>query len=91
MSEELKRSVGPGQWAPWISDPDPPEEPMTPEQSKAAAKATKDLVPQVPARSSSNPPEQEDEEMGERILANVLRNHPDLTREEAQKMLDHFL
>jgi hypothetical protein len=28
MGEELKRSVGPGQWAPWISDPDPPEEPI---------------------------------------------------------------
>jgi hypothetical protein len=36
-------------------------------------------------------PEQLDEEMGERILANVLRDHPGLTREEAQKMLDHFL
>jgi hypothetical protein len=35
--------------------------------------------------------EQLDEKMGERILANVLRNHPELTREEAQKMLDHFL
>jgi hypothetical protein len=46
-----------------------------------------DLVPQVPAPTS----EQLDEEMGERILANVLRNHPELTREEAQKMLDHFL
>jgi hypothetical protein len=36
-------------------------------------------------------PEQLDEEMGERILANVLRDHPGLTREEAQKMLDPFL
>ena len=30
-------TLSPGQWAPWISDPDPPEKPMTPEESKAAA------------------------------------------------------
>jgi hypothetical protein len=36
-------------------------------------------------------PEQLDEEMGERILDNVLSNNPLLTREEAQAMLAHFL
>jgi hypothetical protein len=30
MCEDRRRS--PGQWAPWIDDPDPPEEPLTPEQ-----------------------------------------------------------
>ena len=43
----------------------------------------------VPRRLET--PEQQDEEMGERILANVLRDHPGLTREDAQAMLDHFL
>jgi hypothetical protein len=88
----------PGQWAPWISDPDPPEEPMTPEQSKAAALATRDLVP-VPAPSdrarptdtSSNRQGQTSQEIYDEILETVLRNNPSLTREEAQAMLAHYI
>jgi hypothetical protein len=74
----------PGQWAPWISDPDPPEPPMTPEQSKAAAKATRDLVP-------PSPPTQTSQEIYDEILETVLRNNPRLTREEAQEMLALYI
>jgi hypothetical protein len=84
----------PGQWAPWISDPDPPEEPMTEEQMTAFAKATKDLVPVVPASPSSNPPAKtaEDyERMREQVINDLLRAHPTLTREEAERGLEGFL
>jgi hypothetical protein len=36
------RTVTFGAWAPWITDPDPPEEPMTEEQLKAFGKAAKE-------------------------------------------------
>ena len=36
--------TSPGQWAPWITDPDPPEKPMTPEASKAAAKKAAEFM-----------------------------------------------
>ena len=88
MCEDRRRS--PGQWAPWISDPDPPEPPMTDEQMTAAAKATKDLVPQGPEPSSSSQPAQTSEERRAELLADVLRNHPNLTPEEANEMLDLF-
>jgi hypothetical protein len=94
MGEDRNRSVGPGQWAPWISDPDPPEPPMTEEQMTAAAKATKDLVPQVPASPSSKTPPKtaEDyERMREQVINDLLRAHPTLTREEAEKHLEGFL
>jgi hypothetical protein len=35
---------GPGAWAPWISDPDPPQEIMTAEESKAAARKVAELM-----------------------------------------------
>jgi hypothetical protein len=69
----MKRS--PGQWAPWISDPDPPEEPMTPEQSKAAQIREK-LI---------------DEMLREEVINELLRDHPTLTREEAEEEVDAFL
>ena len=85
----MKRS--PGQWAPWISDPDPPEPAMTDAQLKAAALATKDLVPQGPEPSSSKPPDQTPDEIYQEILETTLRNNPQLTREEAQAMLAHYI
>jgi hypothetical protein len=89
MGEELKRSVGPGQWAPWISDPDPPEEPMTEERMTAAAKAFMAAHPE-PAPPSSNPPAKTPEQENEELLNDILRNHPNLTREEAQEQIDLF-
>jgi hypothetical protein len=73
MDENMKLS--PVQWAPWISDPDPPEEPMTPEQSKAAQIREK-LI---------------DEMLREEVINELLRDHPTLTREEAEEEVDAFL
>ena len=39
MESQRKRS--PGQWAPWIDDPDPPEEPMSDEQLEKLAEGAK--------------------------------------------------
>jgi hypothetical protein len=96
VCEDRRRS--PGQWAPWIDDPDPPEPPMTDEQMTAFAKAVKELMAERAVESSSSPsdqaplgratktPEQENEE----LLNDILRNHPNLTREEAQEQIDLF-
>ena len=81
----MNRAVG--QWAPWISDPDPPEEPMTPEQSKAAAKATKDLVPQGP---TSGRTEEELSRMRLELIEELLRDHPGMSRDEATARIDAF-
>ena len=67
---------------------------MTDEQSKAAARATRDLVPQGPEPSSPNPPPKtlEDyERMTEQVIQDLLRAHPTLTREEAESHLEGFL
>jgi hypothetical protein len=37
----------PGGWAPWISDPDPPEEPWTEEQSKVFARKSRELMDRI--------------------------------------------
>jgi hypothetical protein len=71
----MKRS--PGQWAPWISDPDPPEHPAH---------------PQLPTKST----EQMREEMinklfREKVINELLRDHPTLTREKAEEEVDAFL
>lgn len=87
MSGDSNRSVGPGQWAPWISDPDPPEEPMTDEQSKAAARATRDLVPVVPASPSSR--QKTPDEMHEAVIVNLM-NRKGFTREEAEEAVENF-
>jgi hypothetical protein len=69
----MKRS--PGQWAPWISDPDPSED---------------------PTQSPPKPTEQMHEEMinklfREKVINELLRDHPTLTREEAEAEVDAFL
>jgi hypothetical protein len=71
----MKRSSG--QWAPWISDPDPSEDPAQ---------------PQPPTK----PTEQMHEEMinklfREKVINELLRDHPTLTREEAEEEVDAFL
>jgi hypothetical protein len=38
---ESERKPSPGQWAPWIDDPDPPEEPMSDEQLEKLAEEAK--------------------------------------------------
>jgi hypothetical protein len=76
-----------------LAFPDGVPDPL-PAEEEAELPEPLQLNPEASARlgfPSSKTPEQLDEEMGERILANVLRDHPGLTREEAQKMLDHFL
>jgi hypothetical protein len=78
MGEDMKRS--PGHWAPWIDDPDPPEDSlMTPEASKKAAEGAAKLMAE------------RREQLGQDILYTVLRNNPSLTREEAQAIVDQFL
>jgi hypothetical protein len=72
---DMKRS--PGQWAPWISDPDPSEDPAQ---------------PQPPTK----PTEQMHEEMinklfREKVINELLRDHPTLTREKAEEEVDAFL
>ena len=101
MGENMKRS--PAQWAPWISDPDPPEEPMTPEQSKTAAKSIKELMadpnrqePVDPAQPPPKTTEQMREEVinklfREEVINELLRDHPTLTREKAEEEVDAFL
>jgi hypothetical protein len=70
------RTRSPGQWAPWIDDPDPPEPPMTPEEIKAAAKAVKELMDEwTKAKNSSNPPPaRTPEERRAHLLNSILRN-----------------
>jgi hypothetical protein len=75
MAKDTKLS--PGQWTPWISDPDLPEPSMTEE-------------PTAPALRSSNPPEQTVAERKAEMMALILRNHPGLTREDVQGLLDAF-
>jgi len=88
MREDRRRS--PGQWAPWISDPDPPEPPMTEEQMAAAAKATRDLVPLGPEPSSSSPPAQTLEQIREELIAELMKEHPQLSRAQAEREIDNF-
>jgi hypothetical protein len=72
VGEDMERS--PGQWAPWIDDPDPPADSlMTPEASKKAAESAARLMAE---RQEQN------------ILYTLLRNNPSLTREEAQAIVD---
>ncbi len=42
----MKRSIG--QWAPWISDPDPPRKPMTDAQWKAFVENVARLMKEPP-------------------------------------------
>jgi hypothetical protein len=93
MYEDRRRS--PGQRAPWIDDPDPPMEPMTREQSKAAAAAAKaymDAHPSDrarPADNSSSPPMKTLDQMHEAVIQGLMRNHQ-LSREEAEDAAENF-
>ena len=83
MSEDRRRS--PGQWAPWISDPDPPEEPMTREQIKAASAASKDLIERAEKTG-----EQKHDQLRKELVEDLLQARPQLTPEEAKKLIDGF-
>jgi hypothetical protein len=87
MYEDRRRS--PGQWAPWIDDPDPPMEPMTREQSKAAAAAAKAYMDAHPEPNSSSPPVKTTEQMHEAVIQGLMRNNG-FTRAETEKQLDGF-
>jgi hypothetical protein len=90
MYEDRRRS--PGQWAPWIEDPDPPMEPMTREQSKAAAAAAKaymDAHPE-PAPLSTSPPTKTSDQIREELISELMQDKQ-FTREKAEKHLDGFL
>jgi hypothetical protein len=92
MREDRRRS--PGQWAPWIDDPDPPEEPMTQEAMDRAAEATKrrmaDPNRQEPVDPLDQPPEETPEQTREVIIADLMRRKQ-LTREQAERDLEGFL
>lgn len=79
----------PGQWAPWISDPDPPAEPMTPEQLQKMSDGVKELLAQPARNSSSPPPMKTTDQMHEELIRELMRDHQ-FTREEAEKQLDGF-
>lgn len=84
----MKRS--PGQYAPWIEDPDPPEEPMTPEQIKAASAASKDLVERaMQEQSSSKLPPDEPDRMFESVVRGLMRDKG-FTREQAEDAAENF-
>ena len=42
--DDQRPPVSPRQWAPWITDPDPPQQPMTPEQMKRAAERAREFM-----------------------------------------------
>jgi hypothetical protein len=44
MLQDDRQVLTPRQWAPWITDPDPPQRPMTPEQMKRAAERVRELM-----------------------------------------------
>jgi hypothetical protein len=56
---ESERKPSPGQWAPWIDDPDPPEAPMSEEQSRKAAKGALALLRRKRPEERSNKPDAE--------------------------------
>jgi hypothetical protein len=45
----------PGQWAPWITDPDPPEKPMSPKELASFAKKAAEFMRLNPAKASGQP------------------------------------
>ena len=63
MGEDTKPS--PGQWPPWINDPDLPAPPMTEEQITAFANVAKLMA-------------ERREQLGQEFLYTVLRNNPSL-------------
>jgi hypothetical protein len=69
----MKRS--PGQWAPWISDPDPPEH-----QLQLLTKSTEQMREEMINKL-----------FREKVINELLRDHPTLTREEAEEEVDAFL
>jgi hypothetical protein len=87
MYEDRRRS--PGQWAPWIEDPDPPMEPMTREQSKAAAAAAKAYMDAHPEPNSSSPPTKTLDQMHEAVISGLMSNKG-LSREEAEEAAENF-
>jgi hypothetical protein len=71
----MKRS--PGQWAPWISDPDPPEHPAQPQPpTKSTEQMREEMINKL---------------FREKVINELLRDHPTLTREEAEAEVDAFL
>jgi hypothetical protein len=97
MSDDMARSVGPGQWAPWIEDPDPPEEPMTPEQSKKAAEGVAKLMSdpnrkEPPFAQPLYPPparslEEVREGMRQHRIKVLMLEYPGMSRERAAEMV----
>jgi hypothetical protein len=71
----MKRS--PGQWVPWISDPDPPEHPAHPQPStKPTEQMREEMINKL---------------FREKVINELLRDHPTLTREKAEEEVDAFL
>jgi hypothetical protein len=71
----MKRS--PGRWAPWISDPDPPEHLAQPQPPlKSTEQMREEMINQL---------------FREKVINELLRDHPTLTREEAEAEVDAFL
>jgi hypothetical protein len=71
----MKRS--PGQWAPWISDPDPPEHPAQPQPpTKSTEQMREEMINKL---------------FREKVINELLRDHPTLPREEAEAEVDAFL
>jgi hypothetical protein len=100
MCNDMTRSVGPGQWAPWITDPDPPEEPMTPEQLAAFSKGIKELMsdpnrkePVDPFAQPPYPPparslEEVREGMRQHRIKVLMLEYPTMSRERAAELVE---
>jgi hypothetical protein len=94
MCEDRKQSTG--QWASWIDDPDPPEEPMTDEQLTAFVKGIKELLsdpnrkepvdpfPQPPAKTL----EHILEDMRKHQINMLMRDYPTMTRARAMELVE---
>ncbi len=71
-----------GQYAPWISDPDPPEKPMSDEQLEKFGKGVKALL-----QKHSTKPKRPD---WEDITQSIMKRF-NVSKEEAEKMIDEAL
>ena len=94
MCEDRRRS--PGQWAPWIDDPDPPMEPMTDEQLTRAAKGIKELMsdpnrkepPFAPYPPPARSLEEVREGMRQHRIKVLMLEYPTMSRARAAELVE---
>src|SRR5262245_4480315 len=55
---DMTKPSEPPQYAPWSTDPDPPLQPMTPEQAREAVRRVKELTQRKGQRAKSEKPDE---------------------------------